>query len=399
VHSVRSDVNDCPANQTRHKLGYVPGLDGVRGIAILFVIGNHIPLRSFHSLLPGGFAGVDIFFVLSGFLITTLLLEEFDNTGSISLRKFYLRRALRLGPALLGLLIVLCASSFLLYDKARAQQNCINSVIALFYISNWVRVFTHNQLGLLAHTWSLSAEEQFYLLWPIVLLTLLRLSKKRRYIVAVAAAVTLLSWLADIHYTRLLASERRSYLHLCFGLDSRACTLMVGCILAVIMSSARMTDNTKKTVQNFLVVMAPLSLACLIAFAVYENLIGRSFFYYGFPVIAVLTAALILDVLVSPRSVIKRILEMKWLIWLGSVSYGVYLWHWPIFAGMNEFGYKGWTVVLIGAPVTFLIVVVSYYAMEKPILEWKKRFSSSNESQPDKSLQPTAADPCLFNVT
>jgi peptidoglycan/LPS O-acetylase OafA/YrhL len=92
---------------------------------------------------------------------------------------------------------------------------------------------------------------------------------------------------------------------------------------------------------------------------------------------------------------------MKWLAWLGSISYGLCLWHFPIFARMGEFGYKGWTVVLIGTPVTFLIVIVSYYAMEKPILEWKKRFASrsGNELQPDKTLQPTAAGPRVFEVT
>lgn len=393
-------MNDSLANQTRHKLGHVPGLDGVRGIAILFVLGNHLPLRSFQSLLPGGFAGVDIFFVLSGFLITTLLLEEFDSSGSLSLGNFYLRRALRLGPALLAMLIVFCVSSFLLYDKARAESNCINSLIALFYISNWVRIFTPNQLGSLAHTWSLSAEEQFYLVWPLILLTLLRLSKKRRYVVAVAAAVTLLSWLVEIHFTKLI-SERGSYRHLCFGLDSRACALMVGCILAVIMSSGRMTENSRKILQKFLVVLNPLSLAFLVVFAVYSYAIRMRFFYYGFPLISVLTAALILDVLVSRRSIIKGLLEMKWLAWLGSISYGLYLWHFPIFTVMGDFGYKGWTVVLIGMPVTFLIVTVSYYAMEKPILEWKKRFGSrsSNEQQPDKALQSTAADPAVLDAT
>jgi peptidoglycan/LPS O-acetylase OafA/YrhL len=285
------------------------------------------------------------------------------------------------------MLIVLCASSFLLYDKARAQTNCMNSLIALFYISNWVRVLTSNQLGLLAHTWSLSAEEQFYLVWPIVLLALLCLSKKRRYVVTFAAAVVLLSWLAEIYFANRLTSEpRSSYRHLCFGLESRACTLMIGCILAVIMSSGWLTGNMKKMVQKLLVVTAPLSLACLIAFAIYSYKLGRGFFYYGFPVISILTATLILDVLVSPRSIIKWLLEMKWLTWLGTISYGLYLWHWPILAGMGDFGYKGWTVVLVGMPLSFLITIISYYAMEKPILEWKKRFRSG-ELEPNTELQ------------
>lgn len=365
------------------KLGYIPELDGVRGIAILFVLGNHTPLRNYkslHSLLPGGFAGVDLFFVLSGFLITTLLVQEFDHTGAISLRHFYLRRALRLGPALLGLLLVFCASSFVLYEPAHARGNCLDALIALCYLSNWVRVWTHNQLGLLAHTWSLSAEEQFYLVWPLILWTLLRFSNGRRYLVAGAAAVALGSWLMDLQLTRLA-----SYRHLCFGLESRVGALMTGCILGVIMSSGVMSDNTKTTVQKCLKVLAPVALAGLLFIAGYCYIIGGligNFFYYGFALIALLSATLILDVLLSSSSMIKRLLAMKWLVWLGSVSYGLYLWHYPIFAGMGDFGFKGWTVLLVGTPVTFLIVVVSYYAVEKPILEWKQRFSRGNAVQP-----------------
>jgi peptidoglycan/LPS O-acetylase OafA/YrhL len=370
----------CPATQIRTRPGYIPALDGLRGMAILFVMGNHVPLRQVQSLLPGGFVGVDIFFVLSGFLITSLLIQEFDRTGSIGLRNFYMRRALRLGPALIALLVVYCLSSFVLFDQARARGNCVDALIALFYASNWVRVFSKNQLGLLAHTWSLSTEEQFYILWPIILLTLLRASKKRRYIAAVAAAVALLSWLAGIR----LALKGASTIRICFALDSRADTLMIGCILGVALSSGPMTEQARKMVQKLLAIMAPLSLACLPAFSISGNVFGRGLFYYGFVIMALLAAALILDVLVSRRSIVGRFLAMKWLVWIGSISYGLYLWHWPIFWGMHGFGFKGWTVVLAGTPLTFLIVLLSYYGMERPILELKKRFN------PDSRLNEAA---------
>jgi peptidoglycan/LPS O-acetylase OafA/YrhL len=125
-------------------------------VAILLVLGNHIPLRKYASLLPGGYVGVDVFFVLSGFLITTLLVQEFNQRRSISLRNFYIRRVLRLGPALIVMLIVICSLSFLLFDRVRAWRNCDNALIALLYASNWVKALSHNGLGIVAQTWSLS---------------------------------------------------------------------------------------------------------------------------------------------------------------------------------------------------------------------------------------------------
>jgi peptidoglycan/LPS O-acetylase OafA/YrhL len=107
-------------NRESARPGFIPALNGLRGIAILLVIGNHLPFRQYQSLLPGGFVGVDVFFVLSGFLITTLLMQEFKATGAISLRNFYIRRALRLGPAIIVMLVVICALGFVLFDRAIA---------------------------------------------------------------------------------------------------------------------------------------------------------------------------------------------------------------------------------------------------------------------------------------
>ena len=255
--------------------------------------------------------------------------------------------------------------------KLCARGNCFNALIALFYLSNWVRAFSGNSLDLLAHTWSLSTEEQFYIIWPTILLTLLRVSKKRHYVVAVAAAIALLSWLFRIYLSMNAAPGQRIF----FALDTRADSLMTGCILGVVMSSGLMTENAKKIFQKLLVVIAPLSMACLFAFSIFGSVFGLRLFYFGFVIIELLAAALILDVLVSPRSIIRRLLAMKWLVWVGSISYGLYLWHWPIFYTMQGFGFKDFTTISVGTPLTFLVVLLSYYLMERPILELKKRFT------------------------
>jgi len=366
-------------------LGYSPPLDGLRGIAILSVMLFHADA----PFLKGGFLGVDLFFVLSGFLITSLLVAEFDTYGTISLKDFYIRRILRLIPALMLLLLVFCLLSFLLLTSEKANRNYVDALISLAYVSNWARAFSMHPPDYLGHTWSLSIEEQFYILWPIVLLCLLRVSTRRFYIVLFAIATAIISWILRVSFLESGATLERLY----NGLDTRADALMAGCAVGTALMSGLLTS--KKPRKNLVLfnLTALVSFGVLCAFLIVGDWRATFLYQFGFIIIELLTVILIIDVLTNPKSIIRKFLEIKELVWVGSISYGLYLWHYPIFRIMFELNY-GWSIVLIiGFPVTFAVAAASYFLMEKPILKLKKGFSHLS---PIGSPEPTPTPSVLI---
>ncbi len=370
------------------KLNYSPPLDGLRGIAILSVMLFHADA----PFLKGGFLGVDLFFVLSGFLITSLLVAEFDAHGTITLKDFYIRRILRLIPALMLLLLVFCLLSFLLLTSEKANRNYVDALISLAYVSNWARAFSMHPPDYLGHTWSLSIEEQFYILWPIVLLFLLRVSTRRFYIVLIAIATASISWLLRVSLLESGATLERLY----NGLDTRADALMAGCAVGTALMSGLLTR--KKNRKNLLLNLTALvSFGVLCVFLILGDWQAPFLYQFGFIIIELLTVILIVDVLTNPESIMRKFLEIKGLVWVGSISYGLYLWHYPIFRLLFDFNYSWSTVFIIGFPMTFAVAAASYYLMEKPILKLKKGFShlspiGSPEPTPDPSvlIQPAS---------
>lgn len=349
------------------KLTYIPKLDGLRGIAIIFVMLFHFEVPFFE----GGFIGVDIFFVLSGFLITSLLIQEFDRIDHINLRYFYIRRVLRLAPSLVCLLIVFCFIGFIVLNREKAIENLIDAIISLIYLSNWARAFMLRSPDFLGHTWSLSTEEQFYILWPIVLLVLLRIIKDRRYIVFVSSFVALCAWCLRIYLTMEKTPLERLY----NGLDTRADALMIGCALGVLISSGLIKESVKECLSKWLVVIAPFSMISLLAFAIFSRWQDPGMYFFGFLVVELLAVALILDCLIGKRNIIGKLLELKWLVWIGSISYGLYLWHYPICKILFIMRLDPVMIIGIGMIVTFIIATCSYYFLEKPILRLKNAFS------------------------
>ena len=357
-------------DRVRYRLGYVPKLDGLRGIAILLVMAHHTEIPFLH----GGFIGVDIFFVLSGFLISALLIQEFDTFQSIRLKNFYVRRLLRLVPALIAMLLMFCLLSFIFLSKDMAYRNFINSMISLFYMTNWAEAFSIHPPSFLAHTWSLSIEEQFYIIWPIVLFALLKIAKYRYHIAIFASTVAALSWIWRI----FLCASGTELGRMFYGLDTRIDALAIGCALGIAIASELISDRVKAMLSKSLVVIAPLSVVTLFGLAAFSNGYAPIMFYIGFTAVEILTVFLILDIFLNPKSIIGKALSIPWLVWIGTISYGLYLWHFPIYQAMIQLGYSKIFVLTIGSSIALIVSTISYYGLESPILKIKKRFTRTS---------------------
>jgi peptidoglycan/LPS O-acetylase OafA/YrhL len=316
---------------TAPKLIHMPGLDGLRALAIAAVMLYHGGVQ----WLPGGFLGVDVFFVLSGFLITSLLIGEFSATAKIDLRAFYLARVRRLAPALVVMLFATATYATLFMSDA-AASTWRDLPWALDGLSNWWFVF-HQQdyfesIGrpmVLQHTWSLAVETQFYLVWPVALIFVLPAFGKRG--VRAGASVCALASAAAMFWfgTYSDAASSRSVSHMYFGTDTHSMGLFLGAVLATIWQPAARLRATGATRGAFevLTVLSVVGLAALLhtVDGSTGHLIG-----VGFPIVGLLTALLIF-LATYPGLHVGMLLGIAPLRWIGERSYGMYLWHWPVF--------------------------------------------------------------------
>jgi peptidoglycan/LPS O-acetylase OafA/YrhL len=329
-----------------------PALDGLRAIAVLLVIGYHAI-----DIIPNGFIGVDIFFVLSGFLITSLLLREADETHGIRLLDFYRRRVQRLYPALL----LVCIAIALL---AVALQRHVSAVVSgagasIFYFANIWEYSGHNTY-LLQHTWTLALEEQFYLVWPLGLLLVLRNRRWLILLIAVWIGVELADGLAG-----------NSVLHTYV----RAAGLPLGCLLAWAARSERVRALAR-------ILCLPALAAIIVIACVPVNL---NAWLDGWPVSASALLAMPVVLALTSPSIATTALSARWLQWIGKRSYGLYLWHFPVLSiAINNLPAKvPLPVALVGAVIlTFVISALSYRFIEQPILRWRPRHQGPKISLP-----------------
>jgi peptidoglycan/LPS O-acetylase OafA/YrhL len=343
----------------------VAALDGVRAIAVAAVVLYHAGV----AVAPGGFLGVDVFFVLSGFLITSLLLEEQRAGGRIDLGRFWVRRARRLLPAAFLVIAVSAIAAAVLApgDFARTRADALASLV---YANNWHQLLGDHSYfaaferpSLLLHLWSLAVEEQFYLLWPLVLgLVLGRLGRRG------AAWITLAAAVASAVLMAVLYEPGHDPSRVYFGTDTHASGLLIGALLAFGWPMARLQAPRRRSAAIVLDATGFLALAGLLwaiaTWTDYDDGVYRG----GLALIALLTAALIAAA-VHPSTRLGRALGIAPLVWIGKRSYGIYLWHWPVMAlsrpGVDVHSPKA-VIVLGQIALTVALAAASYRWVERP---------------------------------
>jgi len=362
------------------RLGYRPAYDGVRALAVLAVLGNHG-----RTHLTGGFVGVDVFFVLSGFLITSLLLEEWATSGSIDRLAFYGRRARRLLPALSAaiLLVAIFYTAWPSIDRGWAFGPTALAVAS--YVGNWITVAagssSYTPLGVLEHTWSLAIEEQFYIVWPLVLIVCLR----RRWspgrllglllsLAALSAVLRAVVYLGLVGRHGWFAPYHRS--------DTRADGLALGCAVAVAAATVGGRAVLRRLAGSPVVAVAAGALITTAALTLTEH---DAVLYLGGLVAVNLAATVIIThVFVAESSLLTRCLQSRPLVWLGRRSYGLYLYHLPIFAAIwaANLAIGFWPNLGLQIALSILAAAASYRWIEARFLKGK-RYSSKLKTPAD----------------
>jgi peptidoglycan/LPS O-acetylase OafA/YrhL len=354
------------------RMGYVPALDGIRAVAIILVLLYHAHIEPFH----GGFIGVDIFFVVSGFLITALLMEEHAHFGAVLYKNFLLRRARRLLPALIVLLAVigLWAS---LFSQRNLEQFQRDVAPAVFYASNWWQIFWNDipyfastDPPLLRHMWSLAVEEQWYIFWPLCYLFLRQL---KRTLLSKAIALMGISVLVSILIAFLYAAgddARKNFLYL--STPTRSVGLLLGAALALIWSPWKLVkrESTSRHAGHIsdkrLSLLGFVSLASLLAFSMILY-VDQSVYYRGGSLLVALFSTVLVASAVHPNATsIHGFFRLSWLVAIGRRSYGIYLWHWPIFIFTNA--QNSLLSLLYALLLTGVASEISFRLIEQPII-------------------------------
>ncbi len=410
----RSEAGTRPAAAS---FGYHPALDGVRAIAIAMVLMVHASITSPWTWTTGwsSWLGVDVFFVLSGFLITTLLLQEIDRRGKVDLLAFYIRRFLRLYPMILVVVVVSLATMVLLPVADQSRTTGLGTTSIALYFNNWLVIAQggSGSLGVFGHLWSLAIEEQFYLVWPIVVIVCLKLGSRRLlpFLVAVlgAAGSALHRWASwnqakawrvgdatIVERTDHLRAASRYWYHSSF---TRVDGLLIGCALAVVVVSLR--GPTASRLQAWLhdatgwpvarlhrIIRRTVGALGLLGAVVAELIVYRShgevfpelLIGRGLPLFEIAVGLVIVNLVVNRAGVMATVLAWRPLVWIGRRSYAIYVLH-PIFIiGASRLIADTQVVRALAVGVTIVVAGLSYRYYEAPILRLKGRFGAGREA-------------------
>ena len=356
---------------TKRGIQYIPAIDGLRAIAVMAVIFYHLGFK----WIPGGFLGVDLFFVISGYVITRLLLDSIERSGGLDLRAFYLARARRLLPAL-GFMLLTTAIAVGLWAPDTIKRFLIDTPFALTGSMNWWLVGHHldyfEEIGrppLLQHTWSLAVEAQFYLIWPLILLVILRFFGKNRVAIA-SLAIAAISGIALMLVSFSLdAASASKVSHVYFGTDTHSIGLFLGAALAVSWIPQNFKTEVSRNAQDFIDGIGVFGFLGILGAFLFINESDPTLYKIAFPLAGLFAAAIITSV-VHPASRFAPILQNKILLWIGERSYAIYLWHWVIFQVTRpkvDLAGQSWALIALRILIVFALADISLRYIELPV--------------------------------
>lgn len=386
---------DKNVRKNRHaRLRQVKGLDGLRGLAVIAVVLYHF----FGAALPGGYLGVDLFFVLSGFLITSLLVREYRTSGTISLKDFWIRRFRRILPAAVAVL-VFCTAIVTLIGGDLAVGLRQQFFGTLLFVNNWTQIatsqsyFADNEVQVFAHYWSLAVEEQFYLIWPLLILGIFRISSRqpRRLPVTVATVLGLGSFAAMWFIFTPGEDPTRVY----YGTDTHAFGLLAGAVLSLLMTSTKSDPNADSWASSSKVktrTAGIIGFLALIGYVVQLFLMpdDMEFTYRGGLFLTSILGALMVWGVIYEYGPMTLLFRTKVMRWFGQRSFSLYLWHWPVIMILqalvhgNQNSDNAWILGIVAVPISLLLSEISYQFIENPFRRggYKKTWKNYWASRP-----------------
>jgi len=356
---------------TARGIRYIPAIDGLRGLAVVAVMLYHLGF----TWIPGGFLGVDLFFVISGYVITRLLLDSIARSGGLDLRAFYKARIRRLFPPLIFMIIA--TSIYIgIWAPETMRRFVSDSPFSLLGVMNWWLVFRHtdyfdsiSRAPLLQHTWSLGVEAQFYLLWPLILLLTVRYLGKRKIpgaalLIAAVSGITLLvvSFQVD-------AASASQISHVYFGTDTHSIGLFLGAALAVSWIPQNLKEDVEKRAQDFIDGIGIIGFIGMIATFLFIDETDPTLYKLAFPLAGIFGCAIITSI-VHPASRFAPILSSKVAVWIGERSYSIYLWHWVVFQLTRpavDIEGSAWALTALRILIVFALADISLRFVELPI--------------------------------